>query len=63
MGDDLNGRIVIILVLELLLVGKVLATLLACGSGGSGGLFAPTLFIGVDARGTAWAFSTTNFSI
>ena len=46
LSDALNGRIVIILVLALLLVGKVLATLLAYGSGGSGGLFAPTLFIG-----------------
>ena len=46
LSDALNGRITVILVVALLLVGKVLATLLAYGSGGSGGLFAPTLFIG-----------------
>lgn len=42
----LNGRLVLIWVVAMLLFGKMLATVLAYGSGGSGGLFAPTLFIG-----------------
>ena len=46
LSNALNGRMTIVLVVSLLLLGKVLATLLAYGSGGSGGLFAPTLFIG-----------------
>ena len=36
----------VISVVALLFFGKIIATLLAYGSGGSGGLFAPTLFIG-----------------
>lgn len=42
----LNGRITILSVIAMLFFGKILATVLAYGSGGSGGLFAPTLFIG-----------------
>lgn len=42
----LNGRLTVITVVALLFFGKIVATLLAYGSGGSGGLFAPTLFIG-----------------
>lgn len=42
----LNGRILLGSILCLLLFGKIAATILAYGSGGSGGLFAPTLFIG-----------------
>jgi CIC family chloride channel protein len=42
----LNGRLVLISVVALLFFGKIIATVLAYGSGGSGGLFAPTLFIG-----------------
>jgi CIC family chloride channel protein len=42
----LNGRLTLISVVAMLLFGKILATVLAYGSGGSGGLFAPTLFIG-----------------
>ncbi len=42
----LNGRLTVIAVVALLFFGKIVATLLAYGSGGSGGLFAPTLFIG-----------------
>jgi CIC family chloride channel protein len=42
----LNGRMTIISVVALLFFGKIIATILAYGSGGSGGLFAPTLFIG-----------------
>lgn len=42
----LNGRLLVISVVVLLLAGKIVATVLAYGSGGSGGLFAPTLFIG-----------------
>jgi CIC family chloride channel protein len=42
----LNGRMVIISTVALLFFGKIIATVLAYGSGGSGGLFAPSLFIG-----------------
>lgn len=42
----LNGRITVLTVLAMLFFGKIIATILAYGSGGSGGLFAPTLFIG-----------------
>lgn len=42
----LNGRLTVISIIAMLFFGKILATLLAYGSGGSGGLFAPTLFIG-----------------
>lgn len=42
----LNGRLTLLAVVGMLLFGKFLATILAYGSGGSGGLFAPTLFIG-----------------
>lgn len=46
LNDALNGRLLVLSVVALLLVGKLVATILAYGSGGSGGLFAPTLFIG-----------------
>jgi CIC family chloride channel protein len=42
----LNGRMTLVSVVALLFFGKLVATTLAYGSGGSGGLFAPTLFIG-----------------
>ncbi|MGA1204805.1 MAG: chloride channel protein [Opitutales bacterium] len=42
----LNGRLTVITVVALLFFGKMVSTVLAYGSGGSGGLFAPTLFIG-----------------
>lgn len=38
-------------VLVLLLVGKILATCFTLGSGGSGGVFAPSLFIGATTGG------------
>lgn len=46
LNDALNGRILVITLVAMLLFGKMIATVLAYGSGGSGGLFAPTLFIG-----------------
>ncbi|MEX0326219.1 MAG: chloride channel protein [Puniceicoccaceae bacterium] len=46
LDSALNGRMTIISVVALLFFGKIIATILAYGSGGSGGLFAPTLFIG-----------------
>lgn len=46
LNDALNGRLTTFTIVALLLAGKIVATLLAYGSGGSGGLFAPTLFIG-----------------
>ena len=42
----LNGRMTVVSVVALLFFGKIIATILAYGAGGSGGLFAPTLFIG-----------------
>jgi CIC family chloride channel protein len=42
----LNGRMTVITIIAMLFFGKIIATVLAYGSGGSGGLFAPTLFIG-----------------
>jgi CIC family chloride channel protein len=42
----LNGRMTVLVVVAMLFFGKFVATVLAYGSGGSGGLFAPTLFIG-----------------
>lgn len=46
LSQALNGRLLVISVVVLLLGGKFVATVFAYGSGGSGGLFAPTLFIG-----------------
>lgn len=46
LDDALNGRLEVLAIVGLLLFGKFVATVLAYGSGGSGGLFAPTLFIG-----------------
>lgn len=45
-----DGRWTIILLVALC-VGKILATCLTLGSGGSGGVFAPSLFIGATAGG------------
>lgn len=42
----LNGRMTVITIVAMLFFGKIIATVLAYGSGASGGLFAPTLFIG-----------------
>ncbi|NDV61132.1 chloride channel protein [Puniceicoccales bacterium CK1056] len=42
----LNGRMTVITIIAMLFFGKIIASVLAYGSGGSGGLFAPTLFIG-----------------
>jgi CIC family chloride channel protein len=42
----LNGRMLTLTVVLALFCGKFLATILAYGCGGSGGLFAPALFIG-----------------
>jgi len=42
----LNGRFTLISIVAMLLFGKIIATVLAYSGGGSGGLFAPTLFIG-----------------
>ena len=47
----LNGQSTLTWILALLLVGKFLASVVAYGSGGSGGLFAPTLFLGAMLGG------------
>ncbi|MDP0499963.1 MAG: chloride channel protein [Verrucomicrobiota bacterium JB022] len=47
----LNGRLNILFVAVLLLIGKFVASSVAYGFGGSGGLFAPTLFIGAMLGG------------
>ena len=46
LDDALNGRLVLLALVAMLFFGKFVATVLAYGSGGSGGLFAPTLFMG-----------------
>ncbi|MGF1448683.1 MAG: chloride channel protein [Opitutales bacterium] len=46
METALSGRLDTAWVLVLLLVGKLLATVLCYATGGSGGLFSPTLFLG-----------------
>ncbi|NHA67484.1 chloride channel protein [Phycicoccus flavus] len=45
LGDAIDGRYAIAFLL-VLLVGKIVATSLTIGIGGSGGVFAPSLFIG-----------------
>jgi len=47
----LNGQLTALSILLALIVGKILATTLAYAGGGSGGLFAPTLFIGAMLGG------------
>lgn len=46
LSDTLNGQLTILSVLLALFAGKFIASILAYASGGSGGLFAPTLFLG-----------------
>lgn len=46
LDSALNGRMLFLSVVVALFFGKFLASILAYGSGGSGGLFAPTLFMG-----------------
>ena len=47
----LNGEMLLLGTVAALLVGKFVATILAYASGGSGGLFAPTLFMGAMLGG------------
>ena len=49
----LLGQGTVLLLLGLVVI-KILATSLTIGSGGSGGVFAPSLFIGVDAGRGVW---------
>lgn len=49
--EVLNGRLLSISIILALLVGKFFATIIAYSSGGSGGLFAPTLFMGAMLGG------------
>lgn len=53
-----NGMIISLLLM--ILVAKIVATSITLGSGGSGGIFAPTLFIGV-LLGTAYSATLHNF--
>ena len=46
LSDVLNGQLLSFKIIFLLFAGKFLASIIAYGSGGSGGVFAPTLFIG-----------------
>ena len=56
--DVLTGRLVLPLFLLLLMALKLIATSLTLGSGGSGGVFSPSLFIGATFGGAyAWAAS------
>lgn len=52
LSDSLFGRINLV-ALALLFVGKFLATIFSYSSGGAGGIFAPTLFIGAMLGGLA----------
>ncbi|MFW6353698.1 MAG: chloride channel protein [Verrucomicrobiota bacterium] len=49
--EVLNGRLLSVSIVLMLFVGKFAATIIAYASGGSGGLFAPTLFIGAMLGG------------
>ena len=51
--NAVEGQYMLGFLLVLLLVGKIVATSLTIGIGGSGGVFAPSLFIGAMA-GTAF---------
>ncbi len=51
-SSTLQGDLPVISVLLLLMLGKILSTSLTLGSGGSGGIFAPSLFIGAMLGGT-----------
>lgn len=55
LGDAIDGRYALGFVL-LLLVGKTVATSLTIGIGGSGGVFAPSLFVGA-MTGTAFGIA------
>ncbi|MBN2068199.1 MAG: chloride channel protein [Opitutales bacterium] len=46
LNDTINGKNLVLFALILLFFGKFFATILAFASGGSGGLFAPALFLG-----------------
>jgi len=48
--------------LAILIVGKILATVLTLGSGASGGVFAPALFIGAVLGGRVWPDRPINIS-
>jgi CIC family chloride channel protein len=50
LNETLNGKIVGLILLALL-VGKILATIFSFSFGGSGGIFAPSLFIGTMLGG------------
>jgi CIC family chloride channel protein len=47
----LNGQLSLWYILVMLLVAKIIATSVTLGSGGSGGIFAPSLFIGASMGG------------
>ena len=49
--ETLSGRLQTVWLLALLFVMKLLATCLTLGSGGSGGIFSPALFLGATAGG------------
>ncbi len=57
LNDALNGKLLGV-TLIILFVGKILATILSYSSGGSGGIFAPTLFMGT-MMGSFIGYSTS----
>lgn len=59
----LNGQLVVLSVLVTLLLGKLVATILAYASGASGGLFAPTLFIGAMLGGVVGVIGQMIFGL
>ncbi len=60
MGDALNSRMIWYMAFVLIFI-KILATSITLGSGGSGGIFAPSLFIGAMMGGTFGALIHSTF--
>lgn len=59
-GEALHGNLPLAM-LAVLVVGKLVATSLTLGSGGSGGIFSPSLFMGAMLGGTIGRFFHTFF--
>lgn len=61
--EVLNGKMLVLGTIALLLVGKFVATIAAYASGGSGGLFAPTLFMGAMLGGLVGVIGQMAFGL
>ena len=62
LNDALNGKL-LGATLIILFVGKILATVLSYSSGGSGGIFAPALFMGTMMGSSVGYFTSLVFTI